>query len=855
MKLKNNQSPRFCRSILMLLLNVLHPETVVADYDEIFTELVEEKGRLSASMWYWGQIITIIPSCVKSTLYWSCIMFSNYLKLTLRNISKQKSYSLINVLGLALGMTLCILIFRWAQYEKSVDTFHEKRENLYLIRTWQTYGEQKYLGSGSVPALGPALKTEFPEVIDAVRMQNGQNEVLLQFGEKKLKQDWKLTDPTIFDIFTYPFIKGDPNETKNDPRVLVLSESLSNKFFEDEDPIGKIVTVDNAHDFRVVGVMKDIPDNATLDFDLWAPIQVLTDLYRQNYLDTWYNLAFRTYLEMTPGFDLQAFNEKIKERIRESNPETNSEPLVYPYKDIYMKIWGREGQLYTFGTIALFVLIIACINFMNLSTARATRRAKEVGLRKVVGARKSQLIRQFFGESFLTTLFALAFSVLFAELFLPLFRDLTSQPIQSIFKAEWLFWGAALGIALITGLLAGAYPALFLSSFKIIRVLRDKTLVGLKGGLFRKVLVVVQFTLSIILIVGTTVIYNQTNFMKNKELGFEKDQLITMRVEGDLKNNYQSMKNALLQNPNISHVSVSSHSVVGIYWNGQDWEWQGRDENVNPLVTYVSGDSDMMETLQLEITEGRYFRPSAEGIEGECVINEEFARIIGGESALGITLSQGEYSAQVIGVVEDFHYKPVYTGIGPIMIFNDMSNPRRLNYMYIRISPNNMHETLQFIEQQATVFNPEFPFEYRFIDEQLNRMYRFAERMMKTVRIFAVFAIFISCLGLLGLAAFMAEQRTKEIGVRKVMGAPISRIILLLSTDFTKLVLISNVVAWPVAYWVMNMWLQEFAYRTSVSIMVLIQSALAALLIAWLTVAYQSFRAARANPVDALRYE
>jgi predicted permease len=851
----NNHPPCLAEWMLNRILPDGEWQTPLGDFEEHYHEMRDQWGAFGAWLWYWGQVARLIPQKVVDDLYWRTVMLKNYLKIAWRNILRQKGYSFINVFGLALGMALCILILRWAQYEMSYNTFHEKIESMYLVRFWEQYGSERQQGNGSVPALGPALQTEYPEVVYAARFQNGQRESLLEYGENKLKERIQMADPSVFDMFTFPLVKGVRTKDFSDPYIIVLSEKTATKFFGDEDPIGKIMTLDGQFDMRVVGVMKEIPQNSTIRFDVWVPIQLSRVWIRENYIDTWYNLSFRTYVELADGVSVEVFNEKIKDRIRRSDPETVLEPFLYPFGDEYLKLWGGMDQIRTFGLIALFVLIIACINFMNLTTARSARRAKEVGLRKVVGAQKKQLMRQFFGESILITVFSLFVAVLLAELSLPLFRTLTGQPIQTDYMGDMAFSLGIVGIALLTGVIAGIYPAFFLSAFRPIRVLRTTAMTHTGGGLLRKILVVVQFVLSIILIIGTTVIYNQTRFMKMKDLGFNKDQLVYMRIEGNLKQSHASMKTELLRHPDIRNVAVTSHSPSGIYWNGHDWEWEGRDPNVNPLVTYFFVDEDVLETFQMQLADGRFFSREYTSSDRDVVINEQFAHIMGMESPIGKQLSHEDDIYRVIGVVKDFHYKPVWREIGPIVLFCDVSSHLRPNYLFLRVNSTNLPRTIEHIKNTAQKFNPAFPFEYRFLDEDYERMYRWAERMMNTVRTFAVMAIFISCLGLFGLAAFMAEQRTKEIGVRKVFGASITSVTILLTKEFTKWVLVSCFIAWPVAYWIMGRWLRDFAYKTKIGIGTLTMAAGIALIVAWLTVSYQSIRAARANPVDALKYE
>jgi len=456
--------------------------------------------------------------------------------------------------------------------------------------------------------------------------ENGQNEFLIHYGDKRFKENAQLAEPTVFEIFTIPIVNGNPEDAFSDPHVMVVSEQMAQKYFGDENPIGKIVTLDNQYEFKVVGVIKDIPYNSTINFEIWMPIKFKKEIYRSDILDTWYNLAFRTYVQLAENVSYQEFNQKITNRIRQSDPNTNLEPFLYPFKDVYLKLWERLDQVKIFGVIALFVLIIACINFMNLTTARSARRAKEVGLRKVVGAQRKHLVWQFFGESILLTLISLALAIFLVELFLPVFREMTKRPLEMHYFKKLPTLLGIMGIALVTGIISGSYPALFLSSFQPVQIFTGLRFFGAKGSLLRKVLVVTQFALSIILIIATTVVYNQVHFMRNKKLGLNKEQIMYLPIEGNLQENYETVKNELLKNPAIQSVSLTSDAITGIYWNGQNWQWQGKDPNVNPLVTYFQVDADFLKTFQIEMANGRFFTEASKN-QAVVVIKERFAQI------------------------------------------------------------------------------------------------------------------------------------------------------------------------------------------------------------------------------------
>ncbi len=784
------------------------------------------------------------------------ILFVNYCKIAVRNLLRHKVYSFINIFGLALGIACGILIFLWVQDEMSIDRFHEKKDGLYTIRTWQQYGSERHLGSGSPPAVGPALKAEYPEIIEAARFQNGQGEALVTCGDIRFRENIQMADPEIFRLFTFPFVAGNPEEAFSGMYVMVISKSVADKYFGETDPLGRIVTLNHQYDFKIVGVMQDIPQNSIFGFDIWIPLEFTRVLYRQNFIDTWYNLAFRTYVEIQPGADYELINEKIKDRIIQSHPETILEPVLYPFKDIYMKMWGRAARMNLFIIIAVFILAIACINFMNLTTARSSQRAREVGLRKVVGAQRGQLIRQHLGEAVLLTMAALIAAIFMVELFMPTFRQMVNKPLELNYLGNSALIIGTLAIAIVTGLLAGSYPAFILAAFKPVYVMKGALNADSRSTNPRKVLVVLQFTISIILIVSTAVVYLQIHYMKNKSLGFEKEHIIHIPIEGSLKDSYESVKSELLQRPGILNVTVSSHSPTGVYWNGQDWEWEGRDPNVNPLVTYLNVDHDFTETFRIQMTQGRFFKPELTGRRTEAVINESFTAIMGMESPVGKTLSNWSTQYKVIGVVQDFHFKPVHRRIEPLII---VAHPEIYDYKYIfiRTRPDNLSETIAYIKRTVEKFNPEFPFEYHFLDEEFERLYRGTERFNGLISSFALLAILISSLGLFGLASFSAERHTKEIGVRKVLGATVSSIVGLLSREFLILVGISNLIAWPLAYFLMSIWLQNFAFRIGLGswLWIFPAAALAVCALALLTVSFQSIKAATANPVESLRYE
>jgi putative ABC transport system permease protein len=784
-------------------------------------------------------------------------MIKNYLRIAFRNIGRHKGYSFINIFGLALGMACCILILLWVKDEMATDRYHAKLDSLYLVQTIQHYGSEDSRTSGTVPALAPVLKAEYPEVLNTARINNGQSEYLLEFGNKQFKELIQLADPEIFQMFTFPFILGNPKEAFNDPFVIVLSETIAAKIFEDENPLGQVLTLNKTEEFRVVGVMKDIPHNSSIRFHIWAPLELTNKWWRPGYISTWYNHAFRSYIEMSENADIEAFNEKIFNRIRQSNPGNDSEPVLYPFGKVYLEYWGRITNIRIFSLIAFAILVIACINFMNLSTARSARRAREVGLRKVVGAHRHQVMRQFFGESLIFTFLSLGAALGFVRLFLSTFRNFTAKPLPLKDFMDPVILVGILGVTIATGLISGSYPALVLSSFQPVAVLKGSRFSGSKGSLFRKTLVVLQFALSIMLIIGTTVIYNQVRFMKTKSLGFDKEHLLYVPIEGELLDNIPSIKNELLRYPGIQSVTATSHSPTGVYNNGHGWDWEGRDPNVDPLVTYFGVDPDFLKTFKMELVQGKSFPPGTGHTMTSVIINERFAGIMGTPNVIGTRLSQPDIQLQIIGEVKDFHFTPVNREIGAAIVYYDPTYKsfQTYRYLFVRLNPGDIPSSIAHIEKTVKSFNPGYPFEYRFLDDDYDRMYRGMEREMAVVRAFTVLAILISSLGLLGLAAYTAERRTKEIGIRKVMGASVPGIVLLLSREYAKWVLAANVIAWPVSYFLMRGWLQDYHYRIDMGMSIFVLAAAISVFIAQITVSYQAIRAARSDPVASLRYE
>lgn len=862
MKKKHQKLPKFGRLILRILLEDEDYYQMSGDIDEVMNYKSSEEGKFKALKWYTGHLLKSIPQILITSIYWSYVMLKNYFKVTFRTIRKQKIYSFINILGLAVGMTCCILILLWVQDEIGTDRFHEKKDFLYMVGTRSLYSGSWIASAGTPPAFGPALKEENPEIVNSARIQNGTNDMVVKYKEKIFVEPIKAGDFSLLEMFTFSLVRGNLETVKNDPFGIFITEKIAEKYFTNEDPIGKTLIVDNRLNYTVAGILKNMPANSLISFDLLVPCEALDNLYNQKgYTRTWYNLSFRTFAETGKNVSIEDINKRIENRIIQGNNNMEQvKPFLRKYSEIYL--YGLKGdgwmigQVIMFGMIAGIVLLIACINFMNLSTARAGTRAREVGMRKVMGAHRKNIIKQFFGESILLTVVSFVIALVLSYLLLPAFNGLSNKNLSFDISGHAFIILGMIGIVIFTGVISGSYPSFFLASFKPANVLKSSKGSGTKSSVFRKVLVVIQFGISIILIICTIVVFKQLNFLLDKNLGLEKDQIVYTRGRGEVRKDYNIVKQELLKNPDILNVTCSQSPITGIYWNGHNWNWEGRDEQTDPLVTYLYTDTDFLKTFSIQMSEGEFFseKTITSGTETspKIIINEFFSNLMGEGSKIGKTLSQGNTYYTIIGVVKDFHFKPLHTEMQPIILFHNLTRP---NYIFMKIRPVNVSATLKGIETVFKKVNPDYPFSVRFLDEDFQRLYNYYKRRGKLFQAFAFLAIFISCLGLFGLASFIAERRTKEIGIRKALGANISNILILLNKEFLTWVLTANTLAWPVAYYFSKSLLQGFPYRINLGIELFLFSGLAALLIAVVTISVQSIKAARINPADSLRYE
>jgi len=833
--------------------------TLIGDFGEIYTEIANERGESAASLWYWGQIVKLIPLFLSNSIYWSVQMIKNYLKVALRNIRRHKGFSFINIAGLAIGLACCLLITIWVLDELSYDKFHENATNLYRVEEDQTYSERIFYVYVTPYPLGPALKTEIADIIDATRVV-WTGGVLFKYEDNTFFEDnGRAVDPSFLKMFTYPLVKGDKNTALDSPFSAVLSEDLAEKYFGEDDPIGKVITLNNKYEFTVTGVMENIPHNTYLQFDFLVPYEILKRTGQTREEDFGSNSIY-TFVQLADGTPAEQVNQQISGFIKTKVPQSRTELRLMPFTKLhlheffgYEKSAGAIQYVYIFSVIAFIVLLIACINFMNLSTARSANRAKEVGLRKVVGAVKGHLIRQFYGESVVYAFIALIFAVGIVTLLLPAFSNLASKELSwSVTGIETILLGL-LGITLFTGLVAGSYPAMFLSAFQPARVLKGSLFSGSGGSLFRRILVVIQFALSILLIIGTAVVYQQQNYIKNMRLGWDKEHLVYIPLRADTRKSYDALKQELIQSPKVLNITGTSQLPTHIGSNSAGARWEGKDPEFSILIGFNSVDFDFTKTLKIEMAEGRSFNKEYVSDQSQAwIVNEEVAKLMDKDSVIGEGFSFQGIDGTIVGVMKNFHYQTLKNKIEPLAI---KVNPDNLNYMIVRIPQEDVSASLGFIEKTWKRVIPTFPFEYRFMDERFDMMYRTEQRIGTLLKYFAILAVFVACLGLFGLASFMAEKRTKEIGIRKILGASVIQVTRLLCREFFLLVFVANVIAWPAAYFIMRKWLQSYAYRADIGYVVFIGAMLLALFVAILSVGYQAIRAARANPADSLRYE
>lgn len=794
-------------------------------------------------------------------------MLRNHIKFTFRNLTRHKVYSAINIFGLSIALACVILILLWINHELGYDSFHERADRIFMVLR----GEEDTFMAPTSGLLAPSLIKEIPEVINATGFAQlpETEKVLMRHEEKYFEEVVSFTDSHFFEIFSFPFLKGSPSSALEDPYSVVMTDKAARKYFGDEEALGESVQMFSFGQkmaMKITGILEDIPSHSHIACEIFVPFHVMRTLGMN--LDDWDNQVPRTYILTKENPDIQDLTNKIISCEKRNRPNRDLGKLSYrllPLKDIHLRAknikflitTGNITYVYIFGAIAFIIVIIACVNTMNLFTALSLKRTKEIGVRKVVGASRKTLIKQFLSETMVLSFLALLLAVGLSQVFLSAFNRLSGKDL-AIPYFDVHFISASILIAFFTGVLSGYYPALFLSGFQPSKILKTKSNLGLKGFTFSKGLVIFQFSLSIILIISTIVVFNQLRFIQNSNLGYDKDHILCIRINEDISGNYDVLKNELLKNPAILGVSRTEPVDANMITNTDGVQWAGKTENEEHYFRILRTDYDFVSTYNIEVDEGRFYsRQFSSDETGSYVINQAAAKVMKLESPVGEEINLWGRKGTVIGVLKDFHFGSFHISIEPLICIIPTGQLKNLylRLISIRFKPGTLQSSMKYIQSKWKEVLSNAPYNYYFLDDVLNVQYKAEQRMGTLFKYFTIFAIIIACLGLYGLASFSAEQKIKEIGIRKVLGATVSNITVMLSKEFLKWVILANLIAWPISWYVMSKWLQNFAYRTSINWWIFFLAGGIAFGIALITVGAQAIRAATANPVNSLRYE
>ncbi|MFK7844287.1 MAG: ABC transporter permease [Rhodothermales bacterium] len=864
--------PFFAQHFLSLLLHSVDHDSVLGDLEETYRYQEKRYGRAVATRWYWYQVIRSIFPLISRSIYWGFVMLQNYFKIALRNLRKQAGYAFINVFGLAIGLTCFILISLFVQFELSYDDFHANSDNIYRIakENRENYEGTQQFAVTPLP-LANALMEEFPEVEYATQVR--KVDAILEHDNTRFDEAGIYTTSHFFDVFSFPLLQGDESVALGNPNAIILTERLARKYFGDSNPVGAFLSVTHTADavpMEVVGVLEDIPFNSHMRFDFILPIQS-SERYAKDGA-AWDNNGYLTYAALRPDHSVAEFEAKLpalaekhlsQQYYYQQNPGSISVYFPQALKEIHLRSnlrfeFGVNGDIkyiYLFSIVGLLILLLSVINYVNLATARSTTRVMEMGVRKIMGAHRKQLIGQFMAESVMPAVLALVIALACVLLFMPTFNHLMAREISLSLEANGGLLVVLIFIGLGAGVLSGSYPSFLLSSFHPVRM--TKRMLGQKGGTssVRNALLVVQFSITIGLIIGTLIIRQQLNYMQNETTGVDRERIVSVEVKDKkLHNQYNVIKQRLEGHPGVVSVTATHHDPTNIFSSESIKQWEGAPEDQNYVpIHYTPIQYNFAELLGIEVVEGRDFLEQMGADEsGGLLVNETLVRELGWEQGVGKQIAFRGRVSRIIGVMKDFNFLSFHEKIAPLALFVDTEKFSRI---LIKVHPDNMQETIGFLGETMAEFSPAFPFEYHFLDDAYNNMYQTETRLGSLFSYFSMLALVIACLGLLGLAMFTTSQRTKELGVRKVLGASYTDILLLLTKDFTRLVVIAFVLAAPLAYFALDTWLLDFAYRISIGWTTFILAGAGVLLLTWLTISYQSIRATLADPVKSLRYE
>ena len=831
--------------------------TSVGDFREEYEEVCRSEGSFRAHLWYWKQIVKSIPCFIRNKIHWSLIMIHNYLKVAFRNIKRHKGYSFINIAGLVMGMTVCLFLIQLIRYELSYDGFHQDADQIYRVVDRSS--------SRTQASLSKALVETFPEVEQAGRVIFFEGFLRI---EDELIQNQRIyfADPEIMEIFSFPPEYGYDREALSDPFTVFITRHAAFQYFGTDDPVGKTFSFANRFDFHVKGVLKDIPENAHFRFDFVASMSTLRSIYGQDFLTGWGSREFFTYFRLAENADPGALAVKfdtLEEKYGLERPEYRLQSL----KKIHiggnlqadMAINTDIKYVTILGVISVFILLMACLNYINLSTAQASKRLKEIGLRKVLGSTRGNIIKQFLGEALLTAIVAMGLSISIFFLLLPVMnqfwnRSLSFNIFQDPAAAFLLFC-----VPLVVGCVAGIFPAFYFSTLSPVMLARGKMKRQGKGRL-RSGLIVFQFVITVFLLIGSFIIGDQLQYLKKKSSNAYGEPIVMITLNDQrIRRNHDPFKDALLQHPAIGE-ATASFNLPFMITTGSWCSWPGQVEEDRFIIRHSCVEHNFIDFYQIGLIEGRNFSKEFSTDETSAVlINETAARLMGGENVIGRTIATSSLfqNATVVGILEDFHFKPLHQRIEPLALtlLKDEGRFAGVHYLAVKIEPNQIQEILDYIGETWKDFAPEFPLAYNFMDDRIEALYRQETKVGEGIRILTVIEIFLACLGLFGLSLFTAEQKTKEIGVRKVLGASSLGLVFMLSRELIRWIAFASLIAFPLAWYVMHRWLQNFEYRTEIGWSSFAVSTLMVLLVSMLTMGYHLVRASRANPVDTLRYE
>lgn len=804
-------------------------------------------------------------------------MLKNYLIIAYRNLIRQKGYSLINIAGLTIGIASCIMILLFVSSELSYDRYHEKSDRIYRAGVEALFGDSHFFSAVTSGAMKDALDYEFSEVEEACRLQYVTRPVVRIRDRSFVEDNFFYADSNFFDVFSVPFIKGDPVTALSRPNTVVISEETAKRYFGDENPLGRVIRVNENYDLEITGITENMPHNSHFRYDFLGSVETIRP-DQEEYWRYWTSNNLYTYFLLQENTDEARFNERLQELVyKYVAPEVETRMGIeiesfeteggvyrffkerlndihlYSNSDNQVSAGGNITVIYFFSLIAIFILVIACINFMNLATARFSGRAKEIGVRKTLGSSRGHLIRQFLIESVLVSLISMVLAITLVELTLPWFNELTSKTFEINYLADWYILPGLIVFSLLIGILAGSYPAFFLSSFKPVNVLKGELSTGDKSSRFRRILVVVQFAITIVLIISTFIVSSQLNYWLSQDQGYKKEGLFLLKRAHILGDRQNAFREELLKTEGIVNASFCS-SVPGYSFSGTSINRYGAPSEELVQTLLIRADEHYHETMGMELSEGRFFSSEYGADDDAIIINETLSGVLRLESPISenIVFPHINLISPVLGVLKDTNFESLHRDIRP-MIIRKLDSPGWL--MAIRIDSQNIPSVIENIGNRWTEFTGDAPFVWSFLENDILELYNQEMRTRSIFTVFSILAVFIACLGLLGMASFTTEKRTKEIGIRKAMGASAGSVMLLLSKEINLLILISTLLAWPAAWVLMKNWLDNFAYRIEPGILIFIASSLITYIIALSTVSFQAYRAARLNPVDTLRNE